>query len=96
MKYGAVAVLDVTLFVIIIVMLPSLALVIGYEKRHVILQTYECGDYRFPVNVICSNLNSQAQGDENNLTMTTEAPTNPITESDTNFGPQFLVKERQK
>jgi hypothetical protein len=36
------------------------------------------------VNVICSNLNSQAEGDENNVAMTTTTP-----ESDANFGPPF-------
>ena len=86
MKYGVVTVFSVTLLVAVIIsfMSPSLALAGSYEKSQVISQTNECGNYWFPVNVICSNLNSQAEGDENNVAMTTTTP-----ESDTNFGPPF-------
>jgi hypothetical protein len=62
---------------------------LAYENNQVISQINECGNYWFPVNVICSNLNSQAEGDENNVAMTTPTPTNPDTESDTNSGPPF-------
>ena len=89
MKYGAVvAVFSVTLLVLVIVVIsfvsPSLALAGSYEESQVISQINECGNYWFPVNVICSNLNSQAEGDENNVAMTTPTP-----ESDTNSGPPF-------
>ena len=89
MKNGAVvAVFSVTLLVLVIVVIsfvsPSLALAGSYEKGQVISQINECGNYWFPVNVICSNLNSQAEGDENNVAMTTPTP-----ESDTNSGPPF-------
>ncbi len=47
-------------------------------------QTNECGNYWFPVNIICSNLNSQIQGDENNVAIATPAP-----EADTNYGAPF-------
>jgi len=43
----------------------------GYEKSQTTVQTNECGNYWFPVNVICSNLGSQVQGDENNVAMAT-------------------------
>jgi hypothetical protein len=33
-------------------------------------QTNECGNYWFPINVLCSNINSQTQGDENNIAVT--------------------------
>ena len=56
----------------------------GYEKSQIISQTNECGNYWFPVNIICSNLNSQAQGDENNVAISTPAP-----DSDTNYGTPF-------
>jgi hypothetical protein len=62
---------------------------LAYENNQVISQINECGNYWFPVNVICSNLNSQAEGDENNVAMTTTTPTNPDTDSDTNSGPPF-------
>jgi hypothetical protein len=87
MKYGVVAVFSATLLVVAVIisfMSPSLALADSYEKSQVISQTNECGNYWFPVNVICSNLNSQAEGDENNVAMTTTTP-----ESDANFGPPF-------
>lgn len=41
----------------------------GYEKSPTITQTNECGNYWFPINVICSNLGSQIQGDENSVTV---------------------------
>jgi hypothetical protein len=94
MKHGAIAVFSVTLLVLLIMVVSfrstSLALAGSYEKSQVISQTNECGNYWFPVNVICSNLNSQAQGDENSAAMTTTTPpTNPNIESGTNSGPPF-------
>jgi hypothetical protein len=86
MKYGALAVFGVTLLIAVIIsfMSPILALAGSYEKSQVVSQANECGNYWFPVNVICSNLNSQAEGDENNVAATTTTP-----ESDANFGPPF-------
>jgi hypothetical protein len=55
-----------------------------YEKSQVISQTNECSNYWFPVNIICSNLNSQTQGDENNVAIAAPAP-----EADTNYGTPF-------
>jgi hypothetical protein len=94
MKHGAIAVFSVTLLVLLIMVVSfrstSLALAGSYEKSQVISQTNECGNYWFPVNVICSNLNSQAQRDENSAAMTaTTPPTNPNIESGTNSGPPF-------
>ncbi|MGH9983328.1 MAG: hypothetical protein ACRD8W_05155 [Nitrososphaeraceae archaeon] len=54
-------------------------------KSQIVSQTNECGNYWFPVNIICSNLNSQIQGDENDVTMVTT--TTP--DSDTNYGAPF-------
>lgn len=56
----------------------------GYDKSQIISQTNECGNYWFPVNMICSNLNSQAQGEENDVAMATTTP-----DSDTNYGAPF-------
>jgi hypothetical protein len=42
----------------------------SYEKSQTITQTNECGNYWFPINVICSNLGSQIRGDENSVTVT--------------------------
>ena len=60
----------------------------GYEKSQVISQINECGNYWFPVNIICSNLNSQAQGEENDVAMAT-TPDNENIDSDTNYGTPF-------
>lgn len=54
----------------------------GYEKSQIKSQTNECGNYWFPVNIICSNLNSQAQGEENDVAMATITP-------DSNYGAPF-------
>jgi hypothetical protein len=97
MKYGAIAVFNVTLLVMVVMIIsfmsPPLALAGNYEKNQVISQSNECGNYWFPVNVICSNLNSQAQGDQNNVAMTAPTPTTtstvPNTESNTISGPPF-------
>jgi hypothetical protein len=37
----------------------------NYEKRQGITQVNDCNDYWFPFNVLCSNINSQIQDDEN-------------------------------
>jgi hypothetical protein len=89
MKYGAIAVFGAILLVMVGMsfMSPHIILASSYEKSQFLSQTNECGIYWFPVNVICSNLNSQVQGDENNVAMTTA--TNEKIEPDTNFGPPF-------
>lgn len=55
----------------------------SYEKSQAISQANECDNYWFPVNIICSNLNSQAHGNENDVAMVT-AP-----DSETNYGTPF-------
>jgi hypothetical protein len=61
----------------------------GYEKSQTTVQTNECGNYWFPVNVICSNLGSQVQGDENNVAMGTNTESASSTDSKTHHGPPF-------
>ena len=41
----------------------------SYEKSQTITKTNECGNYWYPINVICSNLSSQIQGYENSVTV---------------------------
>jgi hypothetical protein len=41
----------------------------NYEKSQTIAQTNECGNYWFPLNVLCSNLGSQTQGNENSVSV---------------------------
>jgi hypothetical protein len=45
----------------------------SYQKSQTITQTSECGNYWFPINIICSNLGSQIQGDENSVTVSAAA-----------------------
>ena len=83
MNYRAIAVVGI--IVILVVTISSHPVFAGdYEKSQVISQTNECGNYWFPVNIICSNLNSQVQGDENDVAMATTTP-----DSDTNYGTPF-------
>jgi hypothetical protein len=57
-----------------------------YEKSQTISQTNECSNYWFPINVLCSNLNLQIQGDENSAKVTATAAQE---ESSKNFGTPF-------
>ena len=65
MNYRAIAAFGVGLTLIVAVSFISshAAFAGGYEKSQVISQVNECGNYWFPVNIICSNLNSQVQGE---------------------------------
>jgi len=83
MNYRAIAFFGI--FVILMVTVSSHPVFAGgYETSQTISQTNECGNYWFPVNIICSNLNSQIQGDENSVAIATPAP-----EADTNYGAPF-------
>jgi len=48
----------------------QIAFATGYEKSQVMSQVNECGDYWFPLDVLCSNINFQIQSDENNVAVT--------------------------
>ncbi|MPZ08428.1 MAG: hypothetical protein GEU26_18770 [Nitrososphaeraceae archaeon] len=86
MNYRAIATFGVTMILLVAVSLMASHSVFaeGYEKSQVISQTNECGNYWFPVNIICSNLNSQNQGDENDVAMATTTP-----DSDTDYWAPF-------
>jgi hypothetical protein len=86
MKYAVIAAFGSAVILVVSISLisPDSVFADGYEKSQAVSQANECGNYWFPVNIICSNLNSQAEGDENNVAMTTTTP-----ESDTNSGPPF-------
>ena len=51
----------------------NMAYATTYEKSQNITQANECGNYWFPINVICSNLGSQIQGDENSVAVSATA-----------------------
>jgi hypothetical protein len=52
-------------------------------------QTNECGNYWFPINIICSNWNSQVQDGHNNAVMATTTTTTTIHDAETNYVPPF-------
>jgi len=51
----------------------------------VVSEVNECGNYWFPVNITCSNFNSQTQGNENDVAMAATTTTTP----DPNYGAPF-------
>jgi hypothetical protein len=64
-KYIAiVAVIAATLVGTTVVTADS-ALATKYHKNQAVAQTNECGNGELPFNVLCSNVESQIQGDEN-------------------------------
>jgi hypothetical protein len=93
MIYGAIAAfgLGVIMMVVAVVLLASTHPVFAdsYEKTQAISQVNECGNYWFPVNIICSNLSSQAQGDENDAGLAAATQDSQSTDSDKNYGTPF-------
>ena len=86
--------LSMMLIALISVMSTHLALASDYEKSQIISQVNECGNYWFPINIICSNLNSQTYGEENNVVIAT-TPTakggsaDSNSNTNTNYGTPF-------
>jgi hypothetical protein len=87
MKYGAIAAFGVMALLVTTMMSISINQTYagGYEKSQAVSQANECGNYWFPVNIICSNLNSQAQGNDNDVAIA--ATTTP--DSNPNYGAPF-------
>lgn len=73
MSYGFLAIIVAFIFLIIASTVIGTHTVFAgsYEKSQIISQTNECGNYWFPLNVLCSNVSSQVKGDENNVAVTT-------------------------
>jgi hypothetical protein len=42
----------------------------GYTKSQAVNQVNECGNGELPLNVLCDNINSQVQGDDNIVGLT--------------------------
>jgi hypothetical protein len=88
MKYVAMAVIGIIVLTLLVptsFTFPHSVFAGSYEKKsQAMSQTNECGNYWFPVNVICSNLNSQVQGNENNVVIATTSPA-----PDKNYEPPF-------
>jgi hypothetical protein len=60
----------------------------SYKKSQSASQTNECGNYWFPINILCSNVHSQMQGDENSVAVTSAQEDGNI-ESTKNLGAPF-------
>jgi hypothetical protein len=60
----------------------------SYEKTQSASQTNECGNYWFPINVLCSNINPQSQGDKSSVAVTS-AQEDGNAESTENLGTPF-------
>ena len=73
MSFGFFAIIAAFIFLITAstVMGTHIVFASSYEKSQVISQTNECGNYWFPLNVLCSNVSSQVQGDENSVAVAT-------------------------
>ena len=91
MKYGKTAAFGVCAMTIAIVLLVFAHPVFAdnYEKNQPISQVNECGNYWFPVNIICSNLNPKIEGDENTDAMASASSDSEAIESKTNYVTPF-------
>ena len=58
----------------------------SYEKSQMISQNNDCGNYWFPLNVLCSNVGSQVQGEENSVAIATGQAEEKVASSE-NFAP---------
>ena len=58
----------------------------SYEKSQMISQNNDYSNYWFPLNVLCSNVGSQVQGDENSVAIATGQAEGKV-ESSENFTP---------
>ena len=58
----------------------------SYEKSQTISQINDCGNYWFPLNVLCSNVGSQVEGEENTVAIATRQAEGKV-ESSENFTP---------
>ena len=87
MNYRAIAIFGVFVILLATMVLisPYSVFADSYEKSQVVSQINECGNYWFPVNIICFNLNSQTPGDENDVAMAATT----TTDSNINYGAPF-------
>jgi hypothetical protein len=91
MNYGFLATILAFIFLITAsTMGTHIVFASSYEKSQTISQTNNCGNYWFPLNVLCSNVGSHTQGDDNSVAVATEQAEGQAggkTESSENFTP---------
>jgi hypothetical protein len=59
----------------------------SYEKSQTMSQANDCGNYWFPLNILCSNVGSQVQGDENSVGIATGQAAEGKADSSETFTP---------
>jgi len=60
-----------------------------YEKSQTVVQANECGNYWFPLDVLCSNLGAQTEGDENSVSVASAQQQQEEDKSGKSSGPLF-------
>ena len=71
MNYGFLFAIAALISIIAATSLLDIVFASSYEKSQTISQVNDCGNYWFPLNILCSNLGSQVQGDENSVVIAT-------------------------
>jgi flagellar basal body-associated protein FliL len=91
MNYWLFAIASVMVILAVVIAVASVPSIMvsatSYEKSQAITQTNECGNYWFPINVICSNLGSQIQGNENSVTVAAADQEKENVEGSESFAP---------
>jgi uncharacterized OB-fold protein len=77
MKFALTSTAEVAMVAVLAVVVAAISLTAtytvfaeNYEKSQGVTQVNNCGNYWFPINVLCSNLNTEIQGDENSVEVT--------------------------
>ena len=86
MNYRALTIVVFILLITASIVGTHMVFASSYEKSQTISQINECGNYWFPLNVLCSNVGSQVKGDENSVAVSAEEGDGKV-ESGENFTP---------
>ena len=86
MNYRALTIVVFILLITASIVGTHMVFASSYEKSQTISQINECGNYWFPLNVLCSNVDSQVKGDENSVAVSAEEGDGKV-ESGENFTP---------
>ena len=89
MNYGSLVAIAAFIFVITTILLVGTHIVLAssYQQSQTITQSNDCGNYWFPLNILCSNAGSQMQGDENSVVIATGQAAEGKAESSETFTP---------
>lgn len=89
MNYGSLVAIAAFISIITIIILVDTHIVFArsYEESQTISQLNDCGNYWFPLNILCSNASSQVQGDENSVVIATGQAAEGKADSSETFTP---------